>query len=79
MIDPKSPGSSSEQKDDASSEQVQRTLKGPGKEIQRAKPGRTPLFRREGRYCPIILGGSSPHRLLRPPCRGIPVATTQRC
>jgi hypothetical protein len=46
MIDPKLPGSSSDQKDDSNSEQVQQILKGSAKEIQRPKPGRTPLFRR---------------------------------
>jgi hypothetical protein len=51
MIDPpvswpKSSGSSSEQKDEPKPEQVQQTLKGQGKEIQRPKPGRMPLFRR---------------------------------
>jgi hypothetical protein len=46
MIDPKSSGPSSDQKDESKSEQVQQTLKGQGKEIQRPKPGRMPLFRR---------------------------------
>ena len=46
MIDPKSSGSSSDQKDESKLEQVQQTLKGQGKEIQRPKPGRMPLFRR---------------------------------
>jgi hypothetical protein len=46
MIDPKPSGSSSEQKDDSKSEQLPQTLKGQGKEIQRPKPGRMPLFRR---------------------------------
>jgi hypothetical protein len=44
MIGTKSPGSSSDQKDEPKSEQVQQTQK--GKEIQRPKPGRMPLFRR---------------------------------
>jgi hypothetical protein len=51
MIDPpvswpKPSVSSTEQKDDPKSEQVRQTLKGQGKEIQRPKPGRMPLFRR---------------------------------
>jgi hypothetical protein len=46
MIGTKSPGSSSDQKDEPKSEQVQQTQKGKGKEIQRPKPGRMPLFRR---------------------------------
>jgi hypothetical protein len=46
MIDPKSAGSSSEQKDEPKPEHVRPTLKGQGKEIQRPKPGRMPLFRR---------------------------------
>jgi hypothetical protein len=46
MIDPKSPGASSEQKDDSKLEPVRQSLKGQGKEIQRPKPGRMPLFRR---------------------------------
>ena len=51
MIDPpvswpKPSGSSSEQKDDSKSEPVPQTFKGQGKEIQRPKPGRMPLFRR---------------------------------
>jgi hypothetical protein len=46
MIDPKSSGSSSDQKDESKPQQVQRTLRGQGKEIERPKPGRIPLFRR---------------------------------
>jgi hypothetical protein len=48
MIDSKSSGSSSNQagKDEPKSEQVQQTHKGQGKEMQRPKPGRMPLFRR---------------------------------
>jgi hypothetical protein len=46
MIGPKSSGSSSDQKDEPKSEQVQRTHKDQAKEIQRPKPGRMPLFRR---------------------------------
>jgi hypothetical protein len=46
MSGTKSSGSSSGQKDEPKSEQVQQTHKGQGKEIQRPKPGRTPLFRR---------------------------------
>jgi hypothetical protein len=51
MIDPpvswpKPSGSSGEQNDDSKSEPVRQTLKGQGKEIQRPKPGRMPLFRR---------------------------------
>jgi hypothetical protein len=46
MIGTKSSGSSSDQKDEPKSEQVQQTQKGNGKEIQRPKPGRMPLFRR---------------------------------
>ena len=46
MIDPKPSGSASEQKDDLKSEQLPQTFKGQGKDIQRPKPGRMPLFRR---------------------------------
>lgn len=46
MISTKSSGSSSEQKHEPKSEQVQQTQKCKGKEIQRPKPGRMPLFRR---------------------------------
>ena len=46
MTDSKSSGSSNEQKDDPKPEPVPQTLKGQGKEIQRPKPGRMPLFRR---------------------------------
>jgi hypothetical protein len=46
MIGTKSSGSSSDQKDEPKSEQVEQTHKGQGKEIQRPKPGRMPLFRR---------------------------------
>jgi hypothetical protein len=46
MIDPKSSGSSSDQKDGPKSEQVEQILKGQGKKIQRPKPGRKPLFGR---------------------------------
>jgi hypothetical protein len=46
MIDPKSSGPSSDQKDESKSELVVRkNLKGQGKEIERPKPGRLPLFR----------------------------------
>ena len=46
MSDAKDSGSASEQKDDSKPEQVRQSLKGQGKEIQRPKPGRLPLFRR---------------------------------
>ena len=46
MIDSKSSGSSSDPKDVPKSEQGQQAHKGQGKEIQRSKPGRMPLFRR---------------------------------
>ena len=51
MIDPpvswpKASGSASERKEDSKLEQVRQSLKEQGKEIQRPKPGRMPLFRR---------------------------------
>ena len=46
MIGTKSSGSSNDQKEGPKSEQVQQTHKDKGKEIQRPKPGRVPLFRR---------------------------------
>ena len=46
MIGTKSSGSSSDQKDEPKSEQLQQTHKGKGKETQRPRPGRMPLFRR---------------------------------
>jgi hypothetical protein len=47
MIGSKSSGSSSSDKqNEPNSEQVQQTQKAKGKEIQRPKPGRMPLFRR---------------------------------
>jgi hypothetical protein len=46
MTDAKPSGSASGQKDESKPEQVRQTLKGQGKETQRPKPGRLPLFRR---------------------------------
>jgi hypothetical protein len=47
MIGSKSSGSSSSDKqNEPNFEQVQQTQKAKGKEIQRPKPGRMPLFRR---------------------------------